>query len=404
MTVAQATAFDALRTPNFARLWAAQVISSFGDKISFFALAYVSWQLTNSAFVTTIAFATSISPLAIFGFFGGAVADALGHRRAMVACDAIRAVLIGIIPILLVSGAPLPAIYVLVFIASVCSAVFNPARLAVVPDLVPASHLGASNSMVNASDRTVEIGGSVLAGIIVATLGVFAFFIDAASFVLSAALLLMITKHEEPPRTISWKRLIGDAVDGLRFIAQHRILRNNTVLSLIAQLSIPVLNALIPVLIFREYQLGPEQLGVAEAAMAAGAVGTGLLLPIVIARRPKGNLVIIGFASWGLALLGIGLSPGFALSLVLLMVAGVTNVLFYVSNVTIAQQTTPSSMRARVFGARGAMLHLTWLPIVLGVGALADVVTASTLIAAAGLLTLLAAIGGAFFRSIRDVP
>lgn len=404
MTAAQATAFDALRTPNFARLWGAQVISSFGDKITFFALAYVSWQVTNSALITTIAFATSIFPHAIFGFFAGAVADAVGHRRAMVACDLIRAALIGTIPLLMGVGAPLPAIYVLVFIAAICAAVFNPARLAVVPDLVPPSQLGASNSMVNATDRTVEIGGSVIAGAIVAVLGVFAFYIDALTFLLSALLLLRITRQELPPRAVSWRRLWRDATDGVRWIADHSILRNNTIVSLIAQLSIPVLNGLTPVLVFREYGLGPQELGFAEAALALGAVSTGMLLPVVFGRRPKGNFVVIGFAAWGLALIGIGLSPTFVFALLLFAIAGVTNVLFFVSNVTISQQVTPSEMRARVFGARGALLHLTWLPIVLGVGGLAEGTSASLLIAAAGALTLLTAGIGALIPSIRDVP
>jgi MFS family permease len=404
MSTAQATALDALRTPNFARLWGAQVISSFGDKITFFALAYVSWQVTNSAFVTTVAFATSIFPHAIFGFFAGAVADAIGHRRAMVACDFLRAGLIGLIPLLLAVDAPLPTIYALVFVAAMCAAIFNPARLAVVPDLVPPSQLGASNSMVNASDRTVEIGGSVLAGLIVAALGVFAFYVDAATFIVSAILLMRITREEPAPRRVSWGRLFRDARDGVRWIARHPVLRNNTIVSLIAQLSIPVLNGLTPVLIFREYRLGPEQLGFAEAALALGAVSTGLSLPVVFGRRPKGNFVVIGFAAWGLALIGIGLSPSFLLALVLFAVAGVTNVLFFVSNITISQQVTPSEMRARVFGARGALLHLTWLPIVLGVGGLADIVSASYLIAAAGALTLVTAIAGALIPSVRDVP
>lgn len=404
MTTAQATAFDALRTPNFALLWAAQVISSFGDKISFFALAYVSWQVTNSALITTLAFATAILPHAIFGFFGGAVADALGHRRAMVACDVIRAALVGLIPVLLAVGAPLPAIYALVFIAALCAAVFNPARLAVVPDLVPPSQLGASNSMVNASDRTVEIGGSVVAGFIVAALGALAFYVDAATFLASAALLLRITRREPPPRPVSWLRLWRDAADGLRWIARSVILRNNTIISLIAQLSIPVLNALTPVLVFREYHLGPEQLGAAEAALALGAVGTGLVLPLVLSRRPKGNLVIVGFGAWGLALIGIGLSPTFLVALALFAVAGTTNVLFFVSNVTISQQVTPTDFRARVFGARMALLNLTWLPIVLGVGALAENFSAAVLIAGAGLLTLGTAAIGALIPSIRDVP
>lgn len=404
MTVAQATAFDALRTPNFARLWAAQVISSFGDKISFFALAYISWRVTNSALVTTLAFATAISPHAIFGFFGGAVADAVGHRRAMVACDLIRAVLIGIVPLLLALNAPLPSVYLLVFIAALCAAIFNPARLAVVPDLVPPEQLGASNSMVNASDRSVEIGGSVLAGVIVAALGTYAFYVDAMTFVASAVLLMLITRREPAPQPISARRLLRDAADGLRWIGDSAVLRNNTILSLVAQLSIPVLNALTPVLVFREYGLGPEHLGAVEAALAIGAVATGLLLPTFFARRPKGNLLVIGFAAFGLALVGIGLSPSFPVALVLFAAAGVTNVLFFVSNITISQEVTPPRFRARVFGARMALLNLTWLPIVLAAGALADVFSASLLVALAGAVTLVTALIGGLIPSIRDVP
>lgn len=398
-----ATAFDALRTPNFARLWGAQVVSSFGDKISFFALAYVSWEMTGSALATTFAFATAISPHAIFGFFGGAVADALGHRRAMVLCDVARAALIGLIPVLLAVSAPLWSAYVLVFVASLCSAVFNPARLAVVPELVPPSHLAASNSMVNASDRTVEIGGSVIAGIVVAALGALSFYVDALTFLVSAILLLRIDRPQPPARLISWMHLWGDAVEGVTWLARHPVLRGNTIISLIAQLSIPVLNALTPVLIFREYRLGPEQLGAAEAAIALGAVATGLLMPPLFRRWRKGTLVLVGFAAWGLALIGIGLAPSFTLALVLFAAAGVTNVLFFVSNVTISQQVTPPEMRARVFGARMALLNLTWLPIVLSAGVIAEGTSSSLLIGAAGALTVITALVGALIPSIRDV-
>jgi hypothetical protein len=257
--------------------------------------------------------------------------------------------------------------------------------------------------MVNASDRTVEIGGSVIAGIVVAGFGLYAFYVDAATFMVSAALLMRITRREAPPRAVSWSRLWRDAAEGLRFIGHTVVLRHNTVISLIAQLSIPVLNGLTPVLIFREYGLGPEQLGAAEAALALGAVATGIVLPTFLSRRPKGNFVIAGFAAWGLALVGIGFSGHFVVALVLFAVAGVTNVLFFVSNVTISQQVTPSDLRARVFGARMALLNLTWLPIVLGAGALADVVSASVLIAVAGIFTLITAAVGAFVPTIRDV-
>lgn len=403
MNPAGATALDALRAPNFARLWAAQVISSFGDKITFFALAYVSWRTTGSALVTTLAFAVSITPPAVFGFFSGAIADAIGHRRAMVLCDLIRAALIGAIPLLLLAGVPLVPLYALVFVAALCAAIFNPARLAIVPEIVAPDQLGASNSLVNASDRSVEIGGSVLAGLVVGALGANAFYVDALSFVASAVLLLQIAVDDHPPRALSVAGIIRDAADGLRWIWRTPVLRDNTAVSLGAQLAIPVFNALTPVLVFREFGLGPAQLGIAEAALASGAVVMALLLPTFFWRRRKGELVVTGFTAFGVVLIAIAFATDFAVLLGLFALVGMTNVLFYVSNVTISQEVTPPSYRARVFGARMALLNLTWLPIVLGVGAVADHVSATLLIGASGLVTLAAAAAGAARPTVRGV-
>lgn len=394
----------ALRTPNFALLWSAQVVSGFGDKITLFALAFVTWQLTGSALVTTFAVVVTTVPYAAFGFFGGAIADALGLRRSMIACDVIRVVAIGAIPVTLALGAPLAIAYVLVFLSALCSAVFNPARVAIVPDLLPREHLGAGNSMVYASDRTVEVVGAVIAGVLVALLGSSAFYVDALTFALSALLLVRISKPEPPPRAISWSRLLRDAGDGLETIRHIPILWANTVFSLVAQLSIPVLNGLLPVLVFREFGMGPEQLGVADAAIAVGAVGAGLVLPSVLGQVRKGQLLIAGFAGLGISLIALGLVRDFPIALLLLVLAGVMNVLFFVPNVTIAQELAPVALRGRVFGARMALLNLTWLPVVLALGMAADVVGVHVLLALAGALTLGTAIVGSLFPSIRDVP
>lgn len=402
--IGQLTAFAALRTPNFALLWFAQVISGFGDKVTLFALAYVTWQVTRSALSTVVAVVLASVPYAVFGFVGGAIADAVGHRRAMIACDVIRVVMIGAIPTALAAGAPLAVPYALVFVSALCAAVFSPARMGLVPDLVPRERLGPSNAMVYASDRTVEIVGAVVAGALVAALGPLAFYVDALTFAVSAVLLVRIAMPMRPPRAVRWGRILHEAVEGVRFLADNAMLRANTIFSLLAQLSIPVLNGLTPVLVFRDHGLGPEQFGVVEAAQAAGAVGAGLTLPSLLGRLPKGKLVIAGFVAYGAVLIGIGTAPTFALTVALFLLAGVANVLFFIPNITISQEVAPSEIRARVFGTRMALLNLTWLPIVLAAGGLAEVESAKILIALAGAFTLVVGLGGSFFRSLRDVP
>ena len=397
-----ATALQAFRSPNFSLLWSAQVISSFGDKITIFALAFVTWELTRSAVSTTLAVVISTIPHALFGFFGGAIADAAGHRRTMIACDLVRMFAIGVIPAILLTGAPLWVAYVLVLVAAMCSAIFNPTRLAIIPDLVPPERLSASNSMVFASDRTVEIIGALIAGALVAVLRETAFYIDALTFGLSALLLGRITMEERPSRAISWSGLLADAADGVRLIRDHAVIRANTVFSLLAQLSLPIVNGLTPVLVFREFSLGPDAFGVTEAAIAVGAVAAGILYPTLLAGVTKGRMIIVGFAVFGIVLLAIAAAPSFPIVVVLFAVVGVTNVMFFIPNMTLIQQLTPTDARARVFGARFALLNLTWLPAILLSASLAEIFTVQTIFAVAGIFTLAVAVVGATFRVVRE--
>jgi len=71
--------------------------------------------------------------------------------------------------------------------------------------------------------------------------------------------------------------------------------------------------------------------------------------------------------------------------------------------VTIFQEATPPAMRARVFGARIALSNLSWLPIILVSGLLADAIGPEILIAVAGALTLVTALAATRVRAIYDV-
>jgi MFS family permease len=400
-------AIKLLRSPNFGALWLAQVASRFGDPITLIALAYASYVRTHSALITALAVVMATLPNALFGVFGGVIADAAGHRRAMIACDLARFTLVGSVPITLVLGLPLLVPYVLVFAAAACGAIFNPARLALLPRIVTPDELPSANALTYSSDRAVEVLGALAAGLLVATIGERAFYLDALTFLISAALLTRI-RVDERLRPLVLRTLGHEALEGLRFLWRHTVLRANTVFSLVCQLSLPVVSSLAPSLIFQRFagenpELGASQFGIAEGAIAAGAVASGVFLAPQLTRLTKGRLLLIGFAIYGAVLIALAFAPTFEIAVVLFAIGGVVNVLFYVSNVTISQELTPPDLRARVFGARIALLNLSWLPVIVLSGALADAVGVSLLIAIAGAITLGTAVVGAFLPSIRDV-
>jgi MFS family permease len=406
-TTTGVAAIQLLRSPNFGALWLAQVASRFGDPITLIALAYASYVRTHSALLIALAVVMATIPNALFGIFGGVIADALGHRRAMISCDLARIVLIGSVPITLAEGLPLIVPYTLVFAAAACGAIFNPARLALVPRIVSPRDLSSANALTYSSDRAVEVLGALVAGVLVASLGEGAFFVDALTFLVSAALLLRLRVSEQP-RPLVLAALGNEALEGLRFLWRHTVLRANTVFSLVCQLSLPVVASLAPSLIFQRFaggnaQLGASEFGIAEGAIAAGAVASGLLVAPQLTRVGKGPVLLAGFAIYGLVLIALALAPTFEIAVLLFALGGIVNVLFYVNNVTISQELTPPDLRARVFGARIALLNLTWLPVIVVSGALADAVGVPLLIALAGAVTLLSALIGAFIPIVRDV-
>jgi MFS family permease len=406
-TTANTVPVGLLRSPNFAALWLAQLTSRLGDPITLIALAYVSYAHTRSALITALAVVIATVPNALFGLFGGAVADSVGHRRAMIGCDLARFVLVGLVPIALASGLPLAISYALVFAAASCGAVFNPARLALIPRIVGTRELPGANALTYSSDRAVEVIGAFAAGILVATLGERAFYVDALTFLASAVLLSRISV-EEMTRPIVLRSLVNEAREGARFLWRHAVLRANTAVSLVCQLSVPVVSSLAPSLIFQRYALGntdvgASQFGVAEGAIALGAVLSGLLLVPRLGRFPKGRLLLVGFSIYGVLLIALALAPSFEIAAVLFGAMGLINVVFYVPNVTLSQELTPPDLRARVFGARIALLNLSWLPVIVLSGALADAVSVPLLIAIAGTLTLLSALAGFLIPIVRDV-
>jgi len=125
--------------------------------------------------------------------------------------------------------------------------------------------------------------------------------------------------------------------------------------------------------------------------------------PVILLIHTIGMALCVGVSA-GINFRILGFAPSLLPALVIFFCIGAANIVFLVPNITISQEVTPPELRARVAGARMALLNITWLPMFAISGALADVVDAGVLIAVAGALTLATAVIGAFAPTVRDVP
>ena len=140
------SAGDVLRIPSFRRLWLGQLVSEAGDGLTNLTLLLLVNHLTGStAAIAAMAICLAIPPMTI-GLFAGAYVDRADRRRIMLASDLLRAIVVlGFV--FVGSSGSLWLLFVLAFVQSSVGTFFAPARVAVIPKVVPPEGLLAANSV-----------------------------------------------------------------------------------------------------------------------------------------------------------------------------------------------------------------------------------------------------------------
>jgi MFS family permease len=180
-----------LRHRDFRYLWLAQSASVIGDCIVIVALALFVIELTGSATDLGFVLAAASLPLVAFLLLGGVWADRLPRHRVMVVTDLVRFALHALLATLIFTDTV--AIWHLIVIEALfgsAEAFFRPAANGLLPQTVPEEEIQQANGLSTLSNNIGEFAGPALATALVLGLGAgWAFALDAATFLISAALL-----------------------------------------------------------------------------------------------------------------------------------------------------------------------------------------------------------------------
>ncbi len=173
----------------FRLLFAAQSISSLGDRLVPVALAFAVLNLSGSATSLGIVLAAQTIPLVLFVLVGGVWADRLPRRLVMATSDLVRATSQGVCAALLLTGtAQLWQLAALQAVYGTARAFFDPAALSVVPQTVETGELQRANSLIALTGNVSAVVGPAVAGVIVAAAEPgWGLALDAVTFVASAA-------------------------------------------------------------------------------------------------------------------------------------------------------------------------------------------------------------------------
>jgi MFS family permease len=340
------------RNRNFRLLWIGQVLSGIGSSIGAIAYPLLVLELSHSAVIAGLV--ATISSLAAFGVRlpAGAFVDRVDRRKAMVICDAARAIVLGGLTVLVVLG---DASWQVVLVAAVVDrlgdTLFTPASMAVLPTIVPSPQLEAAWAATEARQYTANLVGPILGGILFGLGKALPFAGDTVSYGVSAVTSGRMTGAFAATRDAdSHVGLWREAFEGIRVIWHDALLR-----AVIVQA--PLINFMFTGTLFavtlslRVHGTSGGTIGLVQSVIMVGG-----LLGAIVAPRIQGR-----FSLWQLV---VALNGSAALFLVVAAtltpspwIAIPIAVPFFVSPTTNAgllaamMRQTPAEMRGRVNNA-----------------------------------------------------
>ena len=334
------------REPDYRRLLLATLGSGAGTYLAAIALTVDVFDRTGSGKWVSALLIADFLPIILIGLLLGPLVDRLSRRRLLIASDLSRVLIFAALPF---ADSP-AAIVVLAALSGIATGFFRPAVYAGMPNLVSDNDLPNANSLLQAAENLTWMIGPVLGGVLIAAQGPeLAYWLNAVSFLVSAALLLRIPAQRLQAGTIESRGHWQDLGDGFRLV-----------------LRTPPLFAVL--IVWNIVFLGNAAVNVGEVVLAkvsldAGNVGFGLLvgtsgLGLTIGSIAATSLLDrygtrTGYAC-SIALMGIGfglaaIAPTLAIAMAGVVVGSLGNGVAVVCNALLVQRGAPDNLRGRVF-------------------------------------------------------
>ena len=367
---------------NYRYLWLGNVVSLLGDWFNLIASAELITDLSNSGVAISSLFLARFLPLFFVSPLAGVLADRYSRRAIMIVSDLLRAMTV--LGFLLVrTTEQIWLLYALTILQFVLSALFTPARSAIIANVVPQKDLVTANALDAFTWSSMLALGSFLGGLATAVFGArTAFILDSLTFLLSA---WWISRVIVPSRQASvpgggW----FDFIDGFRYLwsvpfilgislvkaAGSLIWGSVNVLEVTFANDIYAINA--PTLLAA---LHIEDGGTAALGVIYMMSGLGTGLGPLLMRRWLGDSrsrmlwgITIGFALMGSGIVGLGLATTFPSFLLATFTRTVGTGTVWVFSAALLQVLVPDQYRGRVFAFEFAALTLTQSFSIMGAG------------------------------------
>ncbi|MFJ6671442.1 MFS transporter [Actinosynnema sp. NPDC091369] len=380
---------EVFASAEFRAMFVAHTVSTVGDQFARVALTVLVFRDTGSPAWAAITYALTFLPDLVGGPLLAGLADRYPRRAVMVCSDVARAVLVVVmaVPVL-----PWPVVCGLLVLLQLAGAPAVPARTALLPHVLPGPAFRAGAAALSTVSQAAQVAGFAAGGVLVIAVGTGGvLLLDAASFAVSAALVAWRVRPRPRPggdgavRPGWWRAMTAGAV---------LVWRDRRLLALVGfaalsafyisgeALAVPLADGL---------GGGPVAAGLLFAAYPAGCAVASL----VVATRPEAvqlrALPVLAVAT-SAPLVACALDPGLPVLVLVFVASGAASSYHAIASPTFALWT-PDEARGQVYGLAVTALKIAQGLGVAAAGLAAEQVPPHQVVAAGGVLGVLAALG-----------
>ncbi|GGE50167.1 MFS transporter [Agaricicola taiwanensis] len=348
-----------LRNPNFGIYTAGNAVSLIGTWMQRITTGWLAWQLTQSGgWLGLVAFA-DLFPTVIIGPIAGAAAD----RWDRLAVTKISQVLscvqaLALFALTATGHITIELLLALTALQGVIAAFNQPARLALIPALLPRADLASAVAINSIIFNLARFIGPALAGILIATAGAsVAFATNAFTFVLFWVALTRIQLTPPEANRLERPGFMTELADGFRYIWVHPGLRPIFLLMFASSLGARPVVELLPGFAERVFAAGVSGLAIMTSSVGVGAIIAGLWLGSRVSASGLTRLVLTHSLLLALSILLFAASDQLWLGIPALVAAGFSMSTSGIGVQTLIQLGVDETLRGRVLSFHGLIFR-----------------------------------------------
>lgn len=349
------------RNRGFVALWLASCVSTIGDGIFLVALTWWIALLTGSALSVGVALIIDALPMLLLAPFAGNIADRLNRRLLLIIVNFLMALPLAIaVPACWSGRLSVPWTYVLLFCLSTIGTLKFPAANALLVDHLTMEQRQQGNALMQSTYSISRLLGPAIGGLLLAWGGTWlGFLADALSFIMAALILFSLPATQTPMEALA--RAPGQQqgfFPNLKAMWREPLLRDLLTLTCVGQFLTGPIVVLLPILVERVLDAGPQAFGTMSSLIGVGAVLSGLgMLPRGFSPHTLLRLTLpLALGGIAIATATLAASQGVAMAAVASLAWGVCDNIAELSLLTITQKAIPLDRRGLFFGVLGSAI------------------------------------------------